>query len=127
MWSAIYKWVGPCGGGEPAQHPSVHLLLQRCDLFRCQPCGLGEVDFPVLAYSKRTFGHTALNVHMNRGFHHLRTSFQLRRTPSLRLQLICISLERSAVMDVRGSLARNGARFLPATRRVHNARSGRSQ
>ena len=35
------------GTGEPAQHPSAHLLLHRGEVFRCQRTGLGEVDLPL--------------------------------------------------------------------------------
>jgi len=35
------------GTGEPAQHPSAHLLLHCGEVFRCQRTDLGEVDLPL--------------------------------------------------------------------------------
>jgi hypothetical protein len=55
-------WVDMTGAGEPAQHPSAHLLLHRGELFGCQRGGLGEVDLPVLAHRKHPVDHAAVEV-----------------------------------------------------------------
>ncbi|MEK6210522.1 MAG: hypothetical protein AABM64_09190 [Pseudomonadota bacterium] len=44
--------VEMAGAGEPAQHASAHLLLQRRDIGRGERLGLGKADLPVFAHGK---------------------------------------------------------------------------
>ena len=48
--------------GEPAQHPSAHLLLHQ--IFQCQRGRLGEMDLPVVARGEHPVDHAAVEVHM---------------------------------------------------------------
>jgi hypothetical protein len=52
------------GAGEPAQHPSAHLLLHRGEILRCQRGRLGELDLPVLARNEHRVDHAAVEVDM---------------------------------------------------------------
>jgi hypothetical protein len=52
------------GAGEPAQHPSAHLLLRRGEVLRAQRGRLGELDLPVLAGDEYPVDHAAVEVHM---------------------------------------------------------------
>ena len=52
------------GTGEPAQHPSAHLLLHCGEVFGCQRGGLGEVDLPVFARAEHPIDHAAVEVDM---------------------------------------------------------------
>ena len=45
--------------GEPAQHPSAHLLLHRGEVFRGRRVDLGEMDLPVLVHRKHPVDHAA--------------------------------------------------------------------
>jgi Adenylate and Guanylate cyclase catalytic domain/SAM domain (Sterile alpha motif) len=53
--------------GEPAQHPSAHLLLHRGAVLGCEREGLGELDLSVLALGEHTVDHAAVKVHMRHG------------------------------------------------------------
>jgi hypothetical protein len=50
--------------GEPAQHPSAHLLLHRGEVLGCQRGGLGEVDLPVRAHREHPVDHAAVEMDM---------------------------------------------------------------
>jgi len=56
--------VEMAGAGEPAQHASAHLLLQRRDIGRGERLGLGKADLPVFAHGKHPVDHAAVEVHM---------------------------------------------------------------
>ena len=53
------------GTGEPAQHPSAHLLLHCGEVFRYQRTGLGEVDLPVFVRAEHPIDHAAVEVDMS--------------------------------------------------------------
>jgi len=57
-------WVETSGAGEPAQHPSAHLLPHRGEVFRCQRAGLSEMDLarPGLSWRKHPVDHAAVEV-----------------------------------------------------------------
>ena len=52
------------GAGEPAQHPSAHLLLHRGEVFGCGRLGLSEVGLPVFAGREHPVDPTAIKGHI---------------------------------------------------------------
>ena len=69
------------GTGEPAQHPSAHLLLHRGEVFRCQRTGLGEVDLPIFARGEHPIDHAAVEVAMSIQTFWLRWQMQYELAP----------------------------------------------
>ncbi len=47
---------------ELTQHQSAHLLLHRCEVFRCRRTGLGKVALPVITGGEHPVDHAALEV-----------------------------------------------------------------